>query len=118
MTLLDTIRLAGLPLLSADLLHPTQAHPEPLRQFRLGAFARRIRCPELPSQIIFVGSRHTLPRSPQELPYSNTRNALNKLQLPGLDLGAAKRMASSAMAAVKQGQLGYVLIRATKPDSH
>jgi ubiquinone/menaquinone biosynthesis C-methylase UbiE len=41
---------------------------------------------------------------------------LNKLQLPGLDLGAAKRMASSAMAAVKQGQLGYVLIRATKPD--
>jgi arsenite methyltransferase len=42
---------------------------------------------------------------------------LNKLQLPGLDLGAAKRMASSAMAAVKQGQLGYVLIRATKPDS-
>jgi len=42
---------------------------------------------------------------------------LNKLQLPGLDLGAAKRMASSAMAAVKQGQLGYVLIRAIKPDS-
>ena len=40
---------------------------------------------------------------------------LNKLQLPGLDLGAAKRMASSAMAAVKQGQLGYVLIRAAKP---
>ena len=42
---------------------------------------------------------------------------LNKLQLPGLDLGAAKRMAGSAMAAVKQGQLGYVLIRAIKPDS-
>lgn len=42
---------------------------------------------------------------------------LNKLQLPGLDLGAAKRMAGSAMAAVKRGQLGYVLICATKPDS-
>jgi ubiquinone/menaquinone biosynthesis C-methylase UbiE len=41
---------------------------------------------------------------------------LNKLQLPGLDLGAAKRMANSAMAAVKQGQLGYALICATKPD--
>jgi arsenite methyltransferase len=42
---------------------------------------------------------------------------LNKLQLPGLDLAAAKKMAASAMAAVKQGQLGYVLICATKPDS-
>jgi arsenite methyltransferase len=31
---------------------------------------------------------------------------LNKLQLPGVDLGAAMRMASSARAAVKQGQLG------------
>ena len=41
---------------------------------------------------------------------------LNKLQLPGLDLGAAKRMAKSAMAAVKQGQLGYALICAKKPD--
>lgn len=41
---------------------------------------------------------------------------LNKLQLPGLDLGAAKRMANSAMAAVKRGQLGYALICATKPD--
>ena len=39
---------------------------------------------------------------------------LNKLQLPDIDLGAAKRMASSAMAAVKQGQLGYALISATK----
>jgi hypothetical protein len=39
---------------------------------------------------------------------------LNKLQLPGIDLGAAKRMASSAMAAVKQGELGYVLICAIK----
>jgi arsenite methyltransferase len=42
---------------------------------------------------------------------------LNKLRLPDVDLGAAKRMANSAMAAIKQGQLGYVLIRATKPDS-
>jgi arsenite methyltransferase len=42
---------------------------------------------------------------------------LNKLQLPGIDLGAAKKLAGSAMAAVKQGQLGYVLICATKPDS-
>jgi arsenite methyltransferase len=42
---------------------------------------------------------------------------LNKLQLPGIDLGAAKQMAGSAMAAVKRGQLGYVLICATKPDS-
>jgi arsenite methyltransferase len=41
---------------------------------------------------------------------------LKKLQLPDLDLGAAKRMANSAMAAVKQGQLGYALICATKPD--
>jgi arsenite methyltransferase len=41
---------------------------------------------------------------------------LNKLQLPGVDLGAAKRMASSAMTAVKQGQLGYALICVTKPD--
>ena len=41
---------------------------------------------------------------------------LNKLQLPGIDLGTAKRMASSATAAVKQGRLGYALICATKPD--
>lgn len=41
---------------------------------------------------------------------------LNKLQLPGIDLGAAKRIATSAMAAIRQGQLGYALICATKPD--
>lgn len=40
---------------------------------------------------------------------------LNKLQLPGIDLGAAKRMASCAAEAVKRGQLGYVLIGASKP---
>ena len=39
---------------------------------------------------------------------------LKKLRLPVVDLGAAKRMASSAMVAVKQGQLGYALICATK----
>lgn len=41
---------------------------------------------------------------------------LNKLQLPGIDLGTAKQMATSAMAAIKQGQLGYALICATKQD--
>lgn len=41
---------------------------------------------------------------------------LNKLQLPGVDLEAAKRMAGSAMAAVRQRQLGYVVICATKRD--
>src|SRR5258708_2474379 len=41
---------------------------------------------------------------------------LNKLQLPGIDFGTAKHMANSAMAAVKQGQLGYALICAAKPD--
>lgn len=40
---------------------------------------------------------------------------LNKLQLPRADLGTAKRMAGCAQAAIKQGQLGYVLIGATKP---
>jgi len=40
---------------------------------------------------------------------------LNRLQLPGIDLGAAKRMANSAMEAVRHGQLGYALICATKP---
>lgn len=41
---------------------------------------------------------------------------LQKLQLPGIDLAAAKRMASSATEAIKRGQLGYVLICATKPN--
>jgi arsenite methyltransferase len=39
---------------------------------------------------------------------------LNRVQLPGLDLGAAKRMANSAMAAIKRGHLGYALICAKK----
>jgi arsenite methyltransferase len=42
---------------------------------------------------------------------------LNKLQLPGIDLGAAKRMANSAIEAIRQGQLGYALICASKADS-
>jgi len=41
---------------------------------------------------------------------------LNKLQLSGIDLGAAKRMASSAADAIQRGHLGYVLIGATKPS--
>jgi arsenite methyltransferase len=40
---------------------------------------------------------------------------LNRLQLPGLDLGATKRMMNSAMAAIKRGHLGYALICAKKP---
>jgi arsenite methyltransferase len=41
---------------------------------------------------------------------------LDKLQLPGAGLEVAKRMARIAVRAIKQGQLGYVLTRATKPD--
>ena len=41
---------------------------------------------------------------------------LKKLQLPGIDLGAAKRTASSAAEAIQRGHLGYVLIGATKPS--
>jgi len=40
---------------------------------------------------------------------------LNKLQLPGVDLEAAKGLAHRAMTAIRQGQLGYVLICTTKP---
>ena len=40
---------------------------------------------------------------------------VKRVQLPGLDLGAAKRMANSAMAAIKRGHLGYALICAKKP---
>jgi ubiquinone/menaquinone biosynthesis C-methylase UbiE len=41
---------------------------------------------------------------------------LKKLHLPGVDLEAAKRMASSAAEAIQRGHLGYVLIGATKPS--
>ena len=60
MPLLDPIRLPALPLLPADLLHPTPAYPKQLRQLTLRALARRMRCQNLPSQIVIVGSRHTL----------------------------------------------------------
>jgi arsenite methyltransferase len=42
---------------------------------------------------------------------------LNKPQLPGFDLGPAKRMANSTITAIRQGQLGYALICASKRDS-
>jgi ubiquinone/menaquinone biosynthesis C-methylase UbiE len=42
---------------------------------------------------------------------------LNKLQLPGIDLGAAKQMANGAMEAVRRGELCYALICGTKPRS-
>ena len=40
---------------------------------------------------------------------------LKKLDLPGVDFQASKQMAKCAQEAIRQGQLGYVLIRATKP---
>jgi ubiquinone/menaquinone biosynthesis C-methylase UbiE len=42
---------------------------------------------------------------------------LKKLDLPGVDFSAAKQMATSALAAVQQGQLGYALLVAGKPES-
>ena len=39
---------------------------------------------------------------------------LKKLDLPGIDLRAAKQMAQSALSAVQQGQLGYAVITARK----
>jgi hypothetical protein len=58
--LLDAISLSTLALLSKNLLHPPQTYPKQLRQLKLRALARRMRCQKLPSQIIIVGSRHTL----------------------------------------------------------
>jgi ubiquinone/menaquinone biosynthesis C-methylase UbiE len=42
---------------------------------------------------------------------------LEKLNLPDLDLTAAKRLSDSALQAVAQGQLGYAIITAMKPVS-
>jgi ubiquinone/menaquinone biosynthesis C-methylase UbiE len=42
---------------------------------------------------------------------------LKKLDLPGVDFSAAKQMATSALAAVQQGQLGYALLVAGKPET-
>jgi len=40
---------------------------------------------------------------------------LKKLDLPGVDLTAAKQMALSALTAIQQGQLGYSILCAVKP---
>ena len=42
---------------------------------------------------------------------------LKKIELPGLDLSAAKQMAKAALTAVQQGQLGYAIVIAQKPQS-
>jgi ubiquinone/menaquinone biosynthesis C-methylase UbiE len=42
---------------------------------------------------------------------------LKKIELPGIDLTAAKQMAKAALAAVQQGQLGYAIVIAEKPQS-
>jgi ubiquinone/menaquinone biosynthesis C-methylase UbiE len=39
---------------------------------------------------------------------------LKKLDLPDVDFPAAKQMAQAALAAIRQGSLGYAIIRATK----
>lgn len=39
---------------------------------------------------------------------------LKKLDLPGVDLAAAKQMAQAALAAIQQGALGYVIICGTQ----
>ncbi len=41
---------------------------------------------------------------------------LDKVDIPGLDLTTAKQMAQAALAAVRQGQLGYAIITARKPQ--
>jgi hypothetical protein len=58
MPLLDAIRLPGLPLLSENLLYPAHADAKHLGQRTLRALARRVRCQNLPSQIVTVRSRH------------------------------------------------------------
>jgi arsenite methyltransferase len=42
-------------------------------------------------------------------------SGLKKIQLPGIDIDAAKRMAKAALSAVKQGQLGYAIVISEKP---
>jgi hypothetical protein len=39
---------------------------------------------------------------------------LKKLNLPGVDFSPAKQLAKSALAAIRQGQLGYAIITASK----
>jgi len=40
---------------------------------------------------------------------------LNKLRLPGLDFSTAKQLAKSALDAIQNRQLGYIIITASKP---
>jgi arsenite methyltransferase len=40
---------------------------------------------------------------------------LKKIDLPGVDLAAAKQMAATALAAIQRGQLGYAIIVAERP---
>jgi hypothetical protein len=40
---------------------------------------------------------------------------LNKLILPAVDFSNAKQLAKSALDAIQNGQLGYVIITASKP---
>ena len=39
---------------------------------------------------------------------------LKKLDLPGVDLTAAKQMAQAALTAIQQGSLGYGIVRGVK----
>ena len=41
---------------------------------------------------------------------------LKKLELPNVDIASAKRISAAALAAVDQGQLGYAIIAARKPN--
>jgi SAM-dependent methyltransferase len=41
---------------------------------------------------------------------------LKKLNLPGVDFSSAKQLAKSTLHAVQEGQLGYVIITASKPQ--
>jgi len=42
---------------------------------------------------------------------------LKKLDLPGIDFTSAKQMATSALAAIQQGLLGYAFLCAVKSES-
>ncbi len=41
---------------------------------------------------------------------------LKKLNFPGVDFGSAKQLAKSALDAIQEGQLGYAIITASKPQ--
>ena len=42
---------------------------------------------------------------------------LKKLDLPSVDFTAAKQMAMSALTAIQQGQVGYSILCAVKPET-